>query len=130
MFDFEWLHDVVGVVVGVSGTVTGVIIAVFGYAKTAQAERDKAMAARKDALVQMTNLDERVSKVEGELRSGFDDIFERTSSLEKSMETVARQGDIVKMSGELGGLQASVNASTRQISMLYEAALSREKSGN
>jgi len=85
--------------------------------------RDNANAA--DSLVKLTD---RLSKLEEEVKTGLDDIDDRVSGLERSMESVARQSDILQIAQSLGKLDGTVQAISTQASMLIEARL-REESG-
>lgn len=84
----------------------------------------------KSASDKLDRLTERVGNLEGKVDAGLGDSDSRLRALEKSMETVARQADIVAMAGEIGGMKEAVRGTAKQVSMLYEAALSREKNGS
>jgi len=75
----------------------------------------------------LEGVERRLDGLEGDVKSSLEGLGQRVTGLERSMETVARQGDIANLQHSLGSMEATVRASSTQTQMMFEAQLRREK---
>ena len=120
---------VVGLIAAAFGGLSGLVLWIdrrqSRRAKDAVAGVTRDHARSSDTLAKLSD---RLGRLEVEVKTGLDDVEIRVSSIERSMESVARQGDIHQIAQVLGKLEGTVQAVSTQTSMLIEARL-REESG-
>lgn len=92
-----------------------------------QKARDKALSnqvsnVQTDAISRITHVENRVQRLEGDMHKGFAEVDDRLGAVERSLETVARKGDIdelkisqARMDARLGGMVESDKALAQQM---------------
>jgi len=120
------------IIIGLAITIFSALVGVLVWIDRRQRARVKEGVSelvkdQKVASEKVAEVEQRVEELEGDIQTNLGELDRRVLGLERSMETVARQGDIANVQRALGSLEATVKASSTQVAMMFEAQLRREK---